>query len=324
MSYKYSDQSNWLLDNNTVTNRIKIKEQEYARLDTNAVFDYPAEIVRQLKQEYDPKQEKGGLINFKPYLQEGIRRYVAVEVIFINNVSESKRISYQSDSKELNDAYKNALGQKLLPLAFHTHPTVHSEENTIVQGINFLHQLNTSIQDRGVTRWCINYNGVDIRLPELLIVENSKALFIGMYGGLVSPLSFTEQKNKALESTIENTLEHISEWADTPGRKALLALSVFGLLYLAVRYPKVTLPSAVVIGVTAPPFIFASRDKHEFFGMTYTQAITIHVPKLSDSEIIEHEMKAIEAQAEAKRIREEKKGTELKFTTGLFICFWIA
>jgi hypothetical protein len=102
-------------------------------------------------------------------------------------------------------------------------------------------------------------------------------------------------------------MDKIVNWADTPWRRAALILPALGTLFLAIRYPKGILPTALVAGTVIPPMMYASRERHEFFGVTYGTQLTIHIDPISDEEIIEHEMKAIEALKEVRRRRAEEE-----------------
>lgn len=305
-SHAFKQDSNWLLAHPRLTNRININKTEYARLNAPGAFSYQATVLTKLRNEYDPEQEKGGLVYFKHLETNGRISYEAVDVAFVTNVADDKRHSYRADEKELEQAYKFALDNKYLPFFFHTHPTVYEGNNIVMQGMNFLQQLNTSLADQGLTMRGFQYNGVNVRLPQLLVVENSKAIFIGMYGGLIAPLCFTEQKDKAIQSSMERTMNSIGDWANTPERKAVVVFSALAVAFLAIRYPKAILPTALIAGTALPPVMYASRDRHEFFGVTYGLQLTIHIDAISDEEIIKHEMKAIEALEKVRRQREEE------------------
>lgn len=307
ITHGFKQESNWLLSHPKLTNRLTIKEVEYARLNAPGEFTYSKNVITKLRNAYDPEQEKGGLICVQPIEHNGKLTYTAIDVIFVTNVAKNKRTSYGADHAELEKAYIQTLNNKQLPFLFHTHPTLNEGDNIMMQGMNFLYQLNTSLADQSLTRWGFRYNGVNVRLPQLLVVENSKALFIGMYGGLIAPLCFTQQKDKAVHSSMEKTLESISDWANTPERKGVLIFSALALIFLAFRYPRVVLPTAMVAGTVVPPMMYANRERHEFFGVTYLEELTIHITKLSDEEIIGYELKAIEALEELKRRREKEK-----------------
>ncbi len=180
----------------------------------------------------------------------------------------------------------------------------------MMQGMNFLNQLNTSIADQSLTRRSFKYNGVEIRLPDLLVVENANALFIGMYGGLIAPLCFTEQKKEAINSSMEKTMESLTEMINTPERKTIAIFSAFALIFLAFKYPKAIIPTAIGAGVILPPMMYANREKHDYFGVTFGTTLTIHVDKLTDQEIINFEIKANEHEKKLKELRLKQKQNE--------------
>jgi hypothetical protein len=304
MKYQYISEKDWLLVGPDALNRIIVADKEYARLNTPCEFEFPESIVKSIRDNYKADEEKGGVILFRRSRQNGKCCFTAANVVFITNVTEhDKRTSYLADSKGLDTAYGNALKEKLFPLAFHTHPTIYpdSDQDAMQQGMNFLEQLNTSIADKGATLWCFTYNGVSIRLPEFLIVENSGALFIGLYGGLVAPLCFTQQKSKAVQDGMKRTFNGIKDWANTPERQTIVALTVLTLIFLAIKYPKVALPAIVVGAAIIPPLIYENQEKNEFFGITRRPRFRIHIPKIEDTEIIKYELLAIESHEEAKR-----------------------
>lgn len=189
-----------------IINRIKINDEELFRLNTPSDYYFPDFIIKTLKNNFDPKLEKGGLIRFEYHLSNNNLIFSAKEVVFITNISKTPNHQYDPDKKELKMAYGDAFSKKLLPLAFHTHPTVYSDSDDIIsEGMNYLKQLNTSIEDKGYTlRDNYEYKGLKLRFPDILVVENANAVFVGIYGGLIAPMCFTEQKDKAVKTGIEN------------------------------------------------------------------------------------------------------------------------
>lgn len=296
MKYSYKQKSGWLL-NSDITNRIAIDDVKYARLNISRKFTYTQPILNMWRDVYDPSKEKGGLMLFD--IEKEVFRSSCI--IFVSNIHPSPQTSYRPDPDELSAAYRDALVSNRIPLFFHTHPTIEQNDDFILQSINFLRQLNTSLQDQSSTRWGITYNNIQVRLPELLYVANMKSAFVGMYGGLAAPLCFTEQKQKDLNEGMDRTMDHIYNWADTPQRKGLLALGGITLFLLMLKYPKAALSTAFGAGIIVPPIMMSSMEEHVYFGVTSGRELNIKIPKLSDEEIIGFEKKAIEALKKIKK-----------------------
>lgn len=310
MHHNYSQKSNWINNEQGLVNTISIDNADFIRLDMAGDFHFSSEIIATLKDIYKPDQEQGGLIYFRYDFNNGVKKFTAVEVKLITNVStQDKRVSYLPASEELDKAYLDSLTRKLIPISFHTHPTIYPDSNDdlMIQGLHFIEQLNTSIADHGATRWWFTYNKVNVRLPDLLILENNKGLFIGFYGGLIAPLGFKEYKEKAMKTGMDKVFNSITELADTPGKKIAIGVSALAALFLAFRYPKASIPLLVSAGIIVPPMIYASQETNEFFTVALNKEVIIHIPKLPDAEIIKYEVMATQAQKEAKRIADLKK-----------------
>lgn len=302
MKYQYTQKSNWLL-NDGLTVITQINNQNVARLNSPREFKFPTDIIKKLRDLYLADEEKGGLVLFKV---NETGTFTAVDVIVVTNVHANKKTTYQPDGDELDAAFRKALGKKLIPLDFHTHPTAGIDGNIMFQSFNFLQQLNTSIQDQASTRWCFKYNGVPVRLPQILYVENSSMSFVGLYGGLVAPLCFTAEKDQTVQESMSRTFDAIAEWAEKPGNKGLAILGTVAFLFLAFRFPKVVLPTIACAGAVIPPLIYANRKEHKYFGITHGGELNITLPMVNDYDAAFIEMKAIEASA---KIRQLKKVT---------------
>lgn len=158
MSFRYTDNANrfFALEQKNVLNRFIVDGTEYLRLSAPGEFSFYLGILKNLNELYKADEEKGGLILFEVVENNGKKVFLAKEVIPITNATvKDKRTSYSPDPKELNDAYIKTLSSSLIPIAFHTHPTIYwDNQDIMMQGINFLQQLNTSIQDQASTLWC--------------------------------------------------------------------------------------------------------------------------------------------------------------------------
>jgi len=298
------------LDN--ILSKVTIEGSEYYRLNAPNDFSFSTDIIKTLKQNYDPQKEHGGLICFSYGDLNGILRFEAKYIIYVSNRSQTPNFEYSPDQEELSAGYKKAYSEKLLPIAFHTHPTKYVKNDDIIsEGMHYLEQLNTSVEDKGYTlRNNFKYRDTKLRLPDILVVENSNAVFVGIYGGLVAPMCFTELKEKASRQSLEKVFNGVKDWANTPERQAALIFSAFALVILGIKYYKVSIPTLITASLVVPPLLYSNQDRCDFFGVSYGLALVIHVPKLSDAEVIEYEKKAIIAREEAiKKIELKKKGS---------------
>jgi hypothetical protein len=295
-----------------ILNKIKIDDRESFRLNCPNNIYFPDFIIKALKEKFDHRIEKGGLILFNYSLLNNTITFSAKNVVFIKNISKTPNHQYAPDKKELKTAYDDAFSKNLLPLAFHTHPTVYKDSDNIInEGMHYLQQLNTSIEDKGYTlRENYKYKGVNLRLPDILVVENANAVFVGIYGGLIAPMCFTEQKDKATMTGMENVFSGLTKWANTPERKAVVLFCSFALVVLGIKYYKVSIPVLITAGAVIPPILYSNQKRCDFFGVSYGLELNIYIPKIDDFEIKEYENKAIEARLEAiKRIEAKKNIT---------------
>lgn len=103
--------------------------QTYYRLSSPLEFIISKEIVAILSQEYDPGNEKGGLILAAIKKINGKIILEARKLQFLGNRSNTRAISYQPDETEFRASVEAAFSKKLIPLIFHTHPT---QSNNVV------------------------------------------------------------------------------------------------------------------------------------------------------------------------------------------------
>lgn len=304
MQYAFTHESNYLFTGNNINlfEEFITDENTFFQIDMPGDFEFSSEIIEQIKSEYDPDEEKGGLISFE-IIKGTETKFIAKEIVFVANVFDGdKRGTYRPDNEQLKEAYKNALSKEFLPLFFHTHPTKDNVDTNIVnQAFNYLLQQATSENDQALTLRYITYNEYLIRLPDILILGNSNTLFVGLYGGLVAPITFTKHREDAISKGVEKSINKLIDWADTPEKRALALLGTVITFAMAVTNPKAIVPAIMTTSAAATPFILANRDRNDFFGVTYGTTLNIHIPRLSDEEILEYENQAIAAREEVRK-----------------------
>ncbi|MFI5196642.1 MAG: hypothetical protein ACHQD8_06095, partial [Chitinophagales bacterium] len=92
----------WLntLNNDNILSTFEINEKLYYRINTEATFIIPKEIIIHIKKEYDSAKEKGGMILFEPQLAKNTKTFIAKEVVFIKNNSKTPWREYEIDKEE--------------------------------------------------------------------------------------------------------------------------------------------------------------------------------------------------------------------------------
>lgn len=296
------------MDWTEIINEFKISNTISYRLNAPCDFYFPPKIINTLQDNVDQNFEKGGIVRFSYSKLNEIVRFVATNIDFITNRSDSPESSYLPDNAELNISFKNAIDNNEIPFEFHTHPTIYSEYDDVIdEGEHYLEQLNTSIEDQFCTLSSkLKYKNYDLRTPDILIVYNVSSLFIGFYGGLVAPMCFTERKKVASREGARRIFSEINNWADTPERKGLLIFSACALAILGIRYYKVTLPLLIAAKVAVPPVVYSMQERNDFFGISFGMDLTVHIPRIEDAEILRNEEKAIEVRNIALKNKKKK------------------
>ena len=144
-------------------------DQQYLHLKTPCKIHLTENATKQLRDNYDTKNEKGGFLVAKPQKVGDITDLTIDKIIFLKNISDTPHNSYLPDEKELNQALDKILfgqGEKNLPIRFHTHPT-HSN-NPINELFQYIYQSNTSKQDQIVSDIPVLIDDINLLMPRSL------------------------------------------------------------------------------------------------------------------------------------------------------------
>ena len=81
-------------------------------------------------------------------------------------------------------------------------------------------------------------------------------------------------------------MDEIVEWANTPEKKVGLAIAAVALLFLAIQYPKVSVPVGMASATVIPSAIYQLQDDPQYFVITQgTGAVDMQIPTM-DAETI--------------------------------------
>ena len=259
-------------------------------LNTGAEVIFPAKIISELRDLYDPRVEKGGFVLFRPYRRNGTTVLTAEKVEQIDNISDCPWQEYVINTPTHKKKEKSAYDSGLLPLAFHTHPS--AAIGPFQEFMRFFHNLNTSDADK-----LVSYNnpfqaeGMNILLPDILVVNKGtdKMLFIGVYNGLITPLDFESSRKARAEKGMTKFFNGISGWADTDGKKAMLAIGGLLLLFGVVRYYKVALPVVAAAAFVAPVISLSDSEENFYLGIAGFSDFRILIPRVTPAILEENE-----------------------------------
>lgn len=285
----------WLnsLRKDAIITAIQVNNKEFHRINTEAKFVVPDNLLTTLKREYDPAQEKGGMILFKPSKEFGIPVFTASEIIFIENKSEEPWRSYRIDHQENKKFTLTAFQQGLIPFRFHTHPT--KSNNFLQEFYRYLSNLETSDADQMCSLTGLQIGDLNLRLPDILIVGNGSQcmdVFIGFYNGLICPTSFKGHKEELTGKARQKANEFVDENSDKNAFWIILGVVVVAGIVLAVKYPKAILPLLIGAVVVVPQLIYSTQSKNEFFGISKGDNLEIWIPKIDDEVILANEIEA--------------------------------
>lgn len=282
---------NWLqqLKKSGIIESFSTHSKQFHRLTSPSEFHLSETVVSQLKAEYEPGLEKGGLLLLQPKRLKNKLRLTVVDVQFIPNISRIPWHEYIPSSTLMDAACMAAIDNQLLPCIFHSHPT--KSEQVLQEMLNYNQQMNTSDGDRIASSFPFEriYN---LRLPEFLVICNGSLkaeLFIGIYGGLVAPLSFTKRKIELFGKFFEDALQQADRYFTTPERKLFGILGVLGIGYLATKYKQHAGTALATTAAVMPSVIYETYDRQEFFDVSAGQAFSIRLPKPDKVQILADE-----------------------------------
>lgn len=276
---------------------MKFSEREYLDCFTNAdgetifhlkkpcSFIIKEQVISALKENYNPNEEIGGVLWFKPTKVNDNFVFVATKVTFIENVIEnhpelgrSKRNSYLPDKQQHKNTLQSVFEEEYLPIHFHTHPV--KGENFAHTFSNFSRQRETSIQDQKVSNRPFSFDGQKILMPRGLVLGNSygSEIFIGLYNGKIAPISFEETKSQVMQDNIEKSVDSLKDIKLSDETKLLLGIGLVILLILIIGYRKQSLP--VIAGLMSlVPIMLSKTNNSNYFNQLSKGDATINIPE---------------------------------------------
>ena len=258
----------------------------YLHLQTPCKIHLTDTAIKQLRDNYQTDQEKGGVLVAIPKRINNVTHLTINRIILLTNVSDTPQNSYLPNMKELKQAYKDTYSGQMensLPIHFQTHPT-HSD-NPINELFNYIFQCNTSKQDQLVSDIPFSIGGLNVLMPRSLVLcngKNSEKLFIGFYNGLIAPIEFETHRNKQTQNAIESISKSISEWAKEENNKWWLVGGGIALALIIVHNNKFAIPLIFMLFLMLRMFIDDTYTQPKYFAQIKKETITIDLPGLED------------------------------------------
>lgn len=280
----------------------------YHRLTQGATLHIPDAVVKSLEEAYDPGLEKGGYLFALPEKKEGKNFLTVKSVHFIQNVADYPEGQYRMNTAQFITAIQQAQQERLLPFSFHTHPT---KTDSHLESWLFIRQMDTSAPDKSASLFSLAWGGYKLRLPNVLVIGNntiSKEIFIGLFGGLVAPLDFTERKKELSKKLQDKMADSIGDYLDSPKKQMLAVAGALTALFLLIKYPKVILPTTLVAGTLLPVIAYRSTGNNEHFAIAnLRQPLEIVLPSVDDTIIRANEKYIVEL---SKKLNKERQQSE--------------
>lgn len=282
----------WLcqLEQEGIIKELDLGAYSHHRLCTPVKIHIAEDFVKRLRTDYTPRTEKGGVLLFEITKHGNEVFLILKDIRFLVNISEYPEYSYLPNRIELLQVCEYALNNKLLPCIFHSHPT--EDSNYIMEAYNYIGQMGTSEADMAASLEPVPCDGFLLRLPEFLVVCNGRlntGIFIGVYGGLIAPLSFEKEKSEIADRFLERIHNNIVNYFDTPRKQFFGVLGLVTAVGLSIKYPKT---AATLVATTAgvlPPVIWETEGNGNFFRVSTHGSINIDIPTLSEDDIIAEE-----------------------------------
>lgn len=268
-------------------------DQAFYRIAGDFTFCIPQKAAKDIAKAYDPSFEKGGILLTSIKRLKGKIVLTLEKVDFIQNIAPEPSISYEFDPFVFKQHVHNAFANNRLPIIFHTHPM---KSKNIIEEIRMYHsQMETSPPDRCASLFSHEFSLGQLRLPEALIIYDnnlSKGLFIGLYGGLVAPLKF---KNEKLFAIFGFCLKQVYEFfgrISTIGEGITKVGGSLLALEVARSHPKEIKQFIKEAHELLSPIAYANVERPRYFGITKGEELIIYVPKPNESYLLEEEMMA--------------------------------
>lgn len=250
-------------------------------LRTPVIVQTATKVIEKLKSKYNPKYEIGGILLAEPIFIDGEKTLQIENVRFLKNVSKKPQSSYLGKD-EISVMHRGLMGTKggkrYFPIPFHSHPQ-HEEDKTYFVR-DFL-QLSTSEADKKSASKFLRYDTIGITLifPSALIYVIDDGLFLGFYGGKISPDDFREYMCKLAGTSAQEIIEGVIQWADTGWKRAIaVAGGVLGAISFALlaSHPQVLQAFINEIAV----YHKSSDEIPTYFALTKTGDARISIPDI--------------------------------------------
>lgn len=255
--------------------------KKYLHLNSPCKIEISERITQKMKDEYEPKVEKGGVLVAELSKNDGKTLVEINDVIYIRNASEIPENSYMFDKNEEKITYKKTLYNKdkiTFPIRFHTHPN--NSESPIVQLMQYATQSNTSKQNQLASKYPIKLDDINLLMPRGLMLCSGyqNKMFIGLYNGMIAPFEFKEHREEQIQKAMDNFSEQIFEWVKQGNNKWLLVGGVITLILLSIKYNKVAIPLLMLLLFMLPTFINNNHKESNYFSQLSSGSTTILIP----------------------------------------------
>lgn len=168
--------------------QFQISSDNILRLKPPVTILVKANVLQAIKQNYLPNGESGGLLWLKPYRDS--TSLVIDRISVVKNIS-SKNSAYTPEPNQLASAYGSVFDSGYLPVFYHTHPTTLGHSLYDHRRPQFY--LKSSVPDRREAAKPINYQNIQILLPEVIGVASDKytgGIDVVFYEGGILPVSW--------------------------------------------------------------------------------------------------------------------------------------
>jgi|ERR1043165_117922 hypothetical protein len=226
-------------------------------------------IVAELKANYLPHEEIGGLLWAKPKQSNEEQIYEIERVSYLRNTIEdtrrtdglNKSNAYLHDRNEIDHELSSIFTAGYLPIKFHTHPTKSS--NNFGSLYEQLHQAETSQQDRRESKIPFTHKGDKILTPRALIIGNelkSSDIIIALYDGEIAPVEVKGSIEKVQRKNMELVSDSLRNVQFSQLESIILIVAAIVIVLLIIKYPKGGL--ALLVAAAAPTSLLLAKTNH--------------------------------------------------------------
>lgn len=277
-----------LAKNDFLTHKKNEEGEKIYHLKTPCKFIIKEEVVKELKKQYLPEEEIGGIIWVKPKKIYDNYEFIGDDITFIRNAIEDKpnkrgrtrKNSYLPDRKQKIEIIRKVFKSNYLPIEFHSHPT--SGSDFLSEFLEFNYQRDTSEQDKKVSQNPLIIGKEKLLLPQGLIVGNSKLksnFFIGIYSGFIAPKGFKETREVVVKENMDKAYKAASNIELTDNQKIFTGLAILGLLLVIMKYRKNSLPIILGLGTMIPTMLEnRTEKKSKYYSQSSSGDVIIDIP----------------------------------------------